>query len=52
MTFQDFLIGALILLVGAVFCCAGYRFFRILITIRGFFAGFNLGAAGWRQTHG
>jgi len=46
MTFQDFLIGALILLVGLAFCFAGYRFFRILITIWGFFAGFNLGAAG------
>jgi len=46
MTFQDFLIGALVLLVGAAFCFAGYRFFRILIAIWGFFAGFNLGAAG------
>ena len=45
MAFQDFLIGALVLLVGALFCFAGYRFFRILITIWGFFAGFNLGTA-------
>jgi len=45
MAFQDFLIGALILLVGAAFCFAGYRFFRILIAIWGFFAGFNLGTA-------
>ncbi len=44
MAFQDFLIGALVLLVGAAFCFAGYRFFRILIAIWGFFAGFNLGA--------
>jgi Domain of unknown function (DUF4203) len=44
MTFQDFLIGALVLLVGLAFCFAGYRFFRILIAIWGFFAGFNLGA--------
>jgi uncharacterized protein DUF4203 len=44
MTFQDFLIGALILLAGAAFCFVGYRFFRILIAIWGFFAGFNLGA--------
>jgi Domain of unknown function (DUF4203) len=44
MVFQDFLIGALVLLVGAAFCFVGYRFFRILITIWGFFAGFNLGA--------
>jgi len=45
MAFQDFLIGALVLIVGALFCFAGYRFFRILITIWGFFAGFNLGTA-------
>ena len=45
MAFQDFLIGALVLLVGAVFCFVGYRFFRILIAIWGFFAGFNLGTA-------
>lgn len=44
MAFQDFLIGALVLLVGAAFCFVGYRFFRILIAIWGFFAGFNLGA--------
>ena len=42
MTFQDFLIGALVLLIGALFCFVGYRFFRILIVIWGFFAGFNL----------
>src|SRR5947199_1978851 len=45
MTFQDFLIGVLVLLVGATFCFVGYRFFRILIAIWGFFAGFNLGTA-------
>jgi hypothetical protein len=45
MVFQDFLIGLLILLVGAAFCFVGYRFFRILIAIWGFFAGFNLGAS-------
>ena len=45
MAFQDFLIGALILLAGAAFCFVGYRFFRILIAIWGFFAGFNLGTA-------
>ena len=43
--FQDFLIGALVLLIGALFCFVGYRFFRILIAIWGFFAGFNLGTA-------
>ena len=42
---MDFLIGALILLAGAAFCFVGYRFFRILIAIWGFFAGFNLGTA-------
>src|SRR5258707_15412506 len=46
MAFQDFLIGLLVLLVGAAFCFAGYRFFRILIAVWGFFAGFNLGSAG------
>ena len=45
MAFQDFLIGALVLLAGAAFCFVGYRFFRILIVIWGFFAGFNLGTA-------
>lgn len=45
MVFQDVLIGLLVLLLGAAFCFAGYRFFRILIAIWGFFAGFNLGAA-------
>ena len=45
MAFQDFLIGALIMLAGAAFCFVGYRFFRILIVIWGFFAGFNLGTA-------
>jgi hypothetical protein len=45
MAFQDFLIGALVMLAGLLFCFVGYRFFRILITIWGFFAGFNLGTA-------
>jgi hypothetical protein len=45
MSFQDFLIGALVMLAGAAFCFVGYRFFRILIAIWGFFAGFNLGTA-------
>jgi hypothetical protein len=52
MTFQDFLIGALVLLVGLAFCFAGYRFFRILIAIWGFFAGFNLGTAGMTALFG
>jgi hypothetical protein len=33
------------LLAGAAFCFVGYRFFRILIAIWGFFAGFNIGTA-------
>ena len=45
MDFQSFLIGALVMLAGLLFCFVGYRFFRILITIWGFFAGFNLGTA-------
>ena len=49
---QDFLIGLLILVVGAAFCFTGYRFFRILIAIWGFFAGFNLGAAGMTALFG
>src|SRR5438132_13651524 len=52
MAFQDFLIGLLVLLVGAAFCFAGYRFFRILIAVWGFFAGFNLGAAGMTALFG
>jgi len=52
MGIQDFLFGLLILLVGAAFCFAGYRFFRILIAIWGFFAGFNLGAAGMAALFG
>ena len=52
MMFQNFLIGALILLAGAAFCFVGYRFFRILIAIWGFLAGFNLGAAGMTALFG
>jgi Domain of unknown function (DUF4203) len=52
MTFESFLIGLLILLVGATFCFVGYRFFRILIAVWGFFAGFNLGAAAMTALFG
>ena len=52
MAFQDFLIGVLILLVGAAFCFVGYRFFQILIAIWGLFAGFNLGAASMTALFG
>ncbi len=46
MSFESFLIGLLVLLLGAAFCFAGYRFFRILIAFWGFFAGFLIGASG------
>jgi hypothetical protein len=52
MIFQDFLVGLLILILGAAFCFVGYRFFQILIAIWGFFAGFNLGAAGMAALFG
>jgi hypothetical protein len=52
MTLQNFLIGVLILLVGATFCFVGYRFFRVLIAVWGFIAGFNLGAAGMTSLFG
>jgi len=52
LTFQDVLICVLILLVGAAFCFVGYRFFRGLIAVWGFFAGFNLGAAGMTALFG
>ncbi len=35
MTFQNIIIGLLVVLLGAVFCFVGYRFFRILIAICG-----------------
>jgi len=46
MFLETLFIGLLALLLGAAFCFAGYRFFRILIPIWGFFAGFSLGAEG------
>ena len=52
MIFQDFLVGLLILMLGAAFCFVGYRFFQVLIAIWGFFAGFNLGAAGMAALFG
>ena len=38
------LVALLALLLGAAFCFGGYRFFRILMPIWGFFAGLNWGA--------
>ena len=47
MVFLEILfVGLLALLLGAAFCFIGYRFFRILIPIWGFFAGFFFGAQG------
>jgi hypothetical protein len=44
--FETLFVGLLALLLGAAFCFIGYRFFRILIPIWGFFAGFFFGAQG------
>ncbi|HET8845813.1 MAG TPA: DUF4203 domain-containing protein [Ktedonobacteraceae bacterium] len=41
---QPLIVGLVALTVGAVFCFAGYRLFRILIAVWGFFAGFLIGA--------
>jgi hypothetical protein len=41
---EAFLIGLLVLLIGLAFTFLGYQFFRILIPIWGFFAGFSWGA--------
>ena len=46
MFFEVLFVGLLALLLGAAFCFIGYRFFRILIPIWGFFAGFFFGAQG------
>src|SRR5438477_8422411 len=40
------------LVSGATFCFVGYRFFRILIAVWGFFAGFNLCAAAMTALFG
>jgi Domain of unknown function (DUF4203) len=39
------LIGLLLILVGAAFCFAGYRLFRLLLPVWGFVVGFLLGAS-------
>jgi hypothetical protein len=41
---EEFFVGILALVVGAVFCFRGYVAMRIVIPIWGFFAGFTLGA--------
>jgi hypothetical protein len=44
MFFQTVFWSLLIILLGLGLCFAGYRFFRILLPIWGFFAGFQFGA--------
>jgi len=44
MFFQTVFWSLLIILLGLALCFAGYRFFRILLPIWGFFAGFQFGA--------
>jgi hypothetical protein len=43
MALRDLIVGILLLLIGIAFCFAGYRFFRVLVAIWGFFIGFVLG---------
>jgi hypothetical protein len=52
MFFEILFVGLLALLIGAAFCFSGYRFFRFLIPIWGFFAGFSLGAEGMATLFG
>ena len=42
MSFESFAVGILALVIGAALCLAGYRAFRALIAVWGFFAGFLL----------
>ncbi len=44
MLYTDLVVGLLTLLIGIAFCFAGYHFFRILIAVWGFLAGFLLTA--------
>ena len=44
MFFQIVFASLLLILMGLALCFAGYRFFRILLPIWGFFAGFQFGA--------
>jgi hypothetical protein len=47
-----FVAGILILLIGIAFCFAGYRFFRVLVAIWGFLAGFLLTAQAFAVSSG
>lgn len=42
---QVFFVGLIALLIGIAFCFSGYRFFRFLMPLWGFLAGFSLGAS-------
>ncbi len=42
MVFSILVVAILALIIGLAFCFAGYRFFRLLIALWGFFAGFLL----------
>ena len=44
MLYTNLVVGLLTLLIGIAFCFAGYHFFRILIAVWGFLAGFMLTA--------
>jgi hypothetical protein len=44
MVSETLIIGLIALVVGALLCFAGYRLFRILIAVWGFFIGFLIGA--------
>jgi len=44
MLVEPLIVGVVTLTVGAVFCFAGYRLFRIIIAVWGFLAGFLIGA--------
>jgi len=44
MVAERLLIGPAVLIMGVLLCFAGYRLFRVLITIWGFFLGFFIGA--------
>ena len=52
MSLSVLVVAILALLIGLAFCFSGYRFFRLLIAIWGFFAGFELGAAGMAALFG
>jgi hypothetical protein len=52
MALRVLIVGILALLIGIAFCFAGYRFFRILIAVWGFLAGFLLTAQAFTAYSG